>query len=93
MAEKLTPEEIKNKIADAAKIVKVGGRYQHYKGAEFTYIVTDLVLIEENQEVGVIYEPEYFPKDATSRFFRPLSVWTEVVEWEGQTLPRFKPIE
>lgn len=90
MGDYLSTEELQQRIADAATLVSVGARYQHYKGADKTYRVESLVIIEATNEVGVVYVPEYV--DQVS-FMRPLSDWLAHVEWEGKTVPRFTLIE
>ena len=45
-------------LEEARGLVEVGGQYRHSKsGGE--YVVRDLVLIEADEEVGVVYEALY----------------------------------
>jgi hypothetical protein len=82
--EKLPDDELMRRLSAAAKQARVGGRYRHYKGNEYT--VLELVIIERTNEVGVVYRPEY--GDRLS-FLRPLSNWIETVDVDGRDLPRF----
>lgn len=86
----LSIEELQQQITDAANLVAVGGRYQHYKGADKTYCVKELVIIEATNEVGVVYEAEYA---AGVRFVRPLRDWLATIEREGWSKKRFTLIE
>lgn len=74
----------------AAKQVIVGGRYAHYKHPELPYTVTDLVIVEATDEVAVVYMVE--ENGAKVSFVRPLGSWLEKVEWQGEIVPRFKPL-
>lgn len=91
--DKLTPEQLKEKIEDASTLVQIGQRYLHYKNNEHTYIVNELVIIEATNEVGVVYEPEYFPKESKVQFMRPLSSWLEKLTWDGKEVSRFTKFE
>lgn len=88
--EYLSVDELRKRLVDAALQVKIGGRYVHYKGADKTYHVKDLILIEATNEVGVIYEADY---DPGLRFMRPLSDWLASIEREGWAVKRFTLIE
>lgn len=85
--DKLPYEGLERMIAEAKKAVPPGSRWRHYKGGR--YEVSGFAITEATQEVAVIYTPLEHP--AVS-FSRPLSVWQETVEWNGQTLPRFKQL-
>lgn len=75
---------------DAAKTkVIIGATYRHFKGADKLYTVTGLGFVEANNELCVIYKAQYGEQ---LTFIRPLSIWTEHVEWEGKTVPRFTKI-
>lgn len=64
------------------------GRYRHYKGAE--YRVLDLARHSETEEWLVVYQALYGEYDL---WVRPLSMFTETVEVDGQQVPRFALIE
>lgn len=67
----------------------IGGVYQHYKGKN--YIVKDLARHSESLEWMVIYECLY-ENPAGKIWARPLAMFTETVEVDGKTIPRFKYI-
>ena len=60
------------------------GIYQHYKGPKYKvfYVATH----SETQEPLVIYQALY---GEHGMWARPLSMFLETVEKDGQTLPRF----
>jgi hypothetical protein len=63
------------------------GKYRHYKGNE--YRVIGVATHSETLEELVIYETLY-PNDISSLWVRPLSMFTESVSVNGQSLPRFQ---
>lgn len=63
------------------------GRYRHFKGNE--YQVIGLARHSESGETLVVYRPLY-GEDAW--WVRPLSMFCEKVECDGQVLPRFMRI-
>ena len=62
------------------------GKYRHYKGKD--YEVVGLGKLEATLEDMVIYRPLY--KSEYSLWVRPLVVFTENVEIDGKTMPRFE---
>lgn len=63
------------------------GRYQHYKGN-----IYDVVAIARHSETGeemVVYQSV---KDITEYWVRPLPMFTETVDHEGETVPRFSKL-
>ena len=82
---KLTYEELEAKLAEARAQVKPGSKWRHYKGGEYT--IRDIVVQEEDNALAVVYEPLMHPE---VRFTRPLSVWDESVDWNGEAVQRFK---
>ncbi len=69
--------------------IKIGGLYQHYKGKN--YRVLNLVKHSETLEWLVYYECLY-DNDEGSFWVRPLGMFCETVEVNGQIVPRFKYI-
>lgn len=61
------------------------GRYRHYKGKD--YQVFKVARHSETEEELVVYRCLYGDH---SWWVRPLSMFTESVEFEGETLPRFE---
>ncbi len=61
------------------------GIYLHYKGKE--YEVLDIAQHSETMEYFVVYRPLYGDRDT---WIRPLTMFTETINLEGQKVPRFK---
>ncbi len=88
MSARLSEQELQDIISHAESLVEIGGTYRHYKGKE--YVVLDIVIIESTNEAAVVYEAQYGSK---LKFVRPLHVWLEVVEVDGQAIQRFGSID
>ncbi|MEM8562226.1 MAG: DUF1653 domain-containing protein [Pseudomonadota bacterium] len=63
------------------------GRYRHFKGGE--YEVHGVARHSETNELMVVYTPLY---GAGGLWVRPLTMFTEIVQHEGQTRLRFELI-
>lgn len=61
------------------------GRYQHFKGKEYTVI--GLGRHSETEEELVVYRQEYGDR---SLWVRPRKMFEEMVEVEGRKVPRFR---
>ena len=61
------------------------GRYRHYKGKD--YEVIGIAQHSETEEHLVVYRTLYGNFDL---WVRPLSMFTENIEINGETLPRFR---
>lgn len=85
---KVPLDELEKRLQGARARLIPGSRWQHYKGDK--YELVDVVIIEADMEIGVVYRPLESPGVS---FFRPLSVWQELVDWQGQRLPRFRQME
>lgn len=67
--------------------VIAGAIYQHYKGKH--YRVIGVGRHSESLEEVVLYEALY--DNSLGRLWcRPLAMWDELVEVDGQKVPRFK---
>jgi hypothetical protein len=64
------------------------GRYRHYKGK--FYSVVGFARHSETLETMVLYVPLY---GEGGYWVRPLSMFTELVQYEGIELPRFSLVE
>ena len=64
------------------------GKYRHYKGNN--YEVIGVAKLEETLEDMVVYRPLY--KTEYDLWVRPLRVFTENLEIDGKTVPRFEYI-
>ena len=60
------------------------GRYRHFKGNE--YQVIGLATHSETEETVVVYRPLY---GDGALWVRPLAMFPETVERDGQVQPRF----
>ncbi|MEM8661825.1 MAG: DUF1653 domain-containing protein [Pseudomonadota bacterium] len=63
------------------------GRYRHFKGSE--YEVHGVARHSETDELLVVYTPLY---GEGGLWVRPLTMFTETVQYEGQTRLRFELI-
>jgi hypothetical protein len=61
------------------------GIYRHYKGPR--YEVVGVAKHSETEEQQVVYKPLY---GEHSLWVRPLTMFTETVEVDGKTMPRFE---
>lgn len=82
----INSSELKKRIEKAKRLVKVGGKYKHYKGGE--YEVVDIVLHSETLEVMVLYRPLY--EDGVKLWARPLNLFISEVEFDGKKIKRFE---
>lgn len=86
--DKVPLSELEERLRKVRELLVPGSRWQHYKGGK--YELVDVVIVEADMEIGVVYRPLGSPRVS---FFRPLSVWQELVDWQGQRLPRFRHME
>lgn len=61
------------------------GRYQHYKGKQYTVI--GVARHSETEEELIVYRQEYGDR---SLWVRPRKMFEESVEMDGRTVPRFR---
>jgi len=73
----------------AAEQVTVGAHYAHFRHPEQHYTVLDIIWDTTAEEPAVLYKGEY---GAQLIFCRPVSIWLEMVAWQGQTVPRFTKV-
>ena len=64
------------------------GRYRHFKGGE--YQVLGVARHSESGEQLVVYEPLY---GEGGLWVRPLAMFLETVDHQGQTVPRFRLLQ
>ena len=64
------------------------GLYRHYKGGD--YAVYGVATHSETEESMVVYRPLYGER---ALWVRPLAMFEEVVERDGETMPRFEFVE
>lgn len=82
----LSQDELSEVISKAKQQVTVGALYTHYKSKDMVYRVKDVVIQESDNQPCVIYQAQYGNK---LTFSRPLSVWLEKVEINGDLVHRF----
>lgn len=75
-------EELKNKVP-------LNSRYYHYKNPNQFYTVVAHGIIEATGEPAISYQAEY---DDKIIWIRPLNVFLEELEFEGQKITRFTRI-
>ena len=63
------------------------GLYQHFKGGRYEVVAT--ATHSETQEPMVVYKALY---GDFGLWVRPLAMFCETVEQEGESVPRFKPL-
>ncbi|MBN35586.1 MAG: hypothetical protein CMM46_12620 [Rhodospirillaceae bacterium] len=63
------------------------GRYRHYKGND--YEVIGVARHSESDEELVVYRPNHGERGL---WVRPLEMFTEMVEVNGETVPRFAKV-
>jgi len=63
------------------------GRYRHYKGKDYEVIA--VAKHSETLEYMVVYRALY---GDSAVWVRPLSMFTETVDVEGKTVPRFSKL-
>lgn len=64
------------------------GRYRHFKGKEYRLLA--VARHSETLEPMVVYQALYGAKEL---WVRPARMWSELVDHEGRTVPRFMYIE
>lgn len=64
------------------------GIYEHYKGNKYELLF--IVTHSETLEKMVVYKALYGEGEI---WVRPLSMWDELVEVNGEMVPRFKLVE
>lgn len=70
----------------------IPGKYKHFKGKE--YEVIGVAHHSETLEPVVVYRALYFSEEfgENALWVRPLTMFTEAVEHNGQQVPRFERI-
>lgn len=73
------------------------GIYEHYKSTDTEkryYLVLGKARHTETEEILVTYTPMYYLKEHPGPRIqvRPFDMFLEEVEWNGQTVPRFRYI-
>ena len=77
---------LKNKIEKAREKIEIGGIYYHYKDPNKKYIVLQIALLENSQNVAIVYQAEYGDKII---WIREIDNFLQVVEINGKKQQRF----
>lgn len=64
------------------------GKYRHYKGND--YLVIAVARHSETQELMVVYRCLY---GDMSLWVRPISIFNDIVEFDGKSVLRFTPVD
>jgi len=84
----LSSEELKQKLNSAQSLIDKASKYFHYKHPEQFYSIEGFCIIEETEEVGVLYKPMY-GDFGDIIWLRPISVFLEEIEVDGRKVKRF----
>jgi len=77
-------EELKNRIMKIEKQVKIGQKCHHYKSPNTIYTIVDIGIMEETEQVAIIYKTE-----AGVTWIRTASNFLEEVIVDDKKVPRF----
>jgi len=75
-------------LSEAAKSLEKDGIYEHYKGMRYQLLAVG--RHSETLEEVVIYQALYGEGDI---WVRPLEMFIENIDKDGETLPRFKRVD
>lgn len=79
-------ENLQKSILNASEQVPLGSKCFHYKDINTIYTIKDYVIIENSDEIGLVYESD---ESFGVKFVRPLTEFFDEVEFEGKTTVRF----
>lgn len=83
-------DQLAKELKEGLAKVPIGSKWTHYKNPDSLYEIKELGVLEADDSICVIYRSLKIKDKPT--FVRPLSEWIEEVEWQGQTVPRFKKV-
>lgn len=72
-------------------MIQIGKLYKHSKSGKL-YKVIDIAKHSETLEDLVVYEPQY-KNELSKLWVRPVSMWEEEVEIDGEKKRRFELLE
>lgn len=81
--------ELSQALQMAAKEVKLGAQYAHYKNPDLLYKIMGYAILEASDEPAILYQGQYGEKIT---YARALSIWLEQVPWQGKMMPRFTKV-
>lgn len=85
-------QELFAMLEDAKAKLEIGARYSHYKRPNDFYTLTDVVIIEADDSIGICYRAEYEELRGVT-FMRPIDDFMAEVEFEGKMVKRFTKAE
>lgn len=92
MGEHKAPEILRKEISDAQVQIPVGSLWGHFKNPDHHYEITGFVIIEETDEVGVLYKSTFEPTNGIT-FLRPVASFLSEKELEdGTKVKRFTKV-
>jgi hypothetical protein len=68
----------------------LGNSYYHYKDKSVIYIIRDIVLIEADESIGIVYSREDTPE---LKWLRSFENFFNEIEFEGEKVKRFIKID
>ncbi len=86
-----TAAELYQMLDDAKAQVELEANYYHYKRPKDLYTITDILIIEATDTVGICYRAEY-PELKGITFIRPIEDFLAEVEVDGKMLKRFTKV-
>lgn len=81
-------DELNQILRSANTEISSDKKYKHYKGG--VYKVICVALLESTLAPCVVYQAQYGKKLV---FIRSVKEWNEIVEFNGESLPRFSIVE
>ena len=85
-----TFEELEDEINTSDAKSYIGRKCFHYKDPEKHYEILDVVIIEESEEVALMYASSRYPE---LKWIRPFKEFFDDKEIEGKTVKRFSFID
>lgn len=84
-----TSSTLTSAIKQTKEHIKIGNTYAHYKDPTKQYTVLHLAIQEATEKVCLVYQAQYGEKLI---FVRDVDNWLEIIDHNGQKVPRFKQI-
>ncbi len=84
-------EVLREELKNAGIQVPTGTLWSHFKNPEHYYEITGLVVIEETDEIGVLYKATFEPTKGIT-FLRPLESFLGYKETDNGKVKRFNMV-
>lgn len=85
----LNSKVLKQKLDQAKELIEIGSLYFHYKNPDQYYSIESLCIIEDTEEVGVLYKPLY-GDFGDIIWLRPISIFLETIQVDSKKIQRFQ---